>query len=105
MNFELDKNGLLQFRGYNPTFVLNHEVMKPEEVKSGLVVYVRNDLTWGIYIEEKVNKAKRLTHYVKQNTSPMTLAHPKFCLYKCLILLSVSYTSRVFNTIVSIGKL
>ena len=98
MNFALDKNGFLQFRGGNSTFVLNHETIEPGEVMRDLRVYVRNDLTWSTQIEKKMSKAVRLLHYVKRNTSPLTLTHPKLCFYKSLILPIISYASRAFTS-------
>ena len=53
MNFALNKNGFLQFRGDKSTFVLNHEFIESGEVMPDLEVYVRYDLTWSTHREEK----------------------------------------------------
>ena len=41
MKFADGKNGFLQFRGKNTSFVLNNKVLKPAAVMKDLVVHVR----------------------------------------------------------------
>ena len=97
MNFALDKNGFLQFRGDNLLFVLEQ---KTNEGSQGVC-----DLTWSTHIEEQLPKAVRLFHYAKRNTSLLTLTHPKLSLYKSLILFTISYASpSIYLTKASISK-
>ena len=106
MKFTDDKNGFLQFRVKNTSFVLNNEVLKPAAVMKDLGIHVRYDLTWSCPIDEKLKKSIRILHFVKRNTSENTIPQAKLCLYQSMVLPIISYASTCTHlTELSVHKL
>ena len=97
MGLAIEKCAKLLFKGPERHFYLCESLLQTSAGVKDLGVRIQSDLTWKIYLEERMKKANRVFYSLRRNVAFKVNMRIKLGLYKSMILPVLMYGSSCCN--------